>query len=179
MPIPATFIFSSWLFYTFALLYQKMKKTFILFIGAVSLVACTTTDKKKDDPQTRETFVKDSIAAVEKMKVMNDTANFTTVQWLDSTSIDLGKIKEGKQVEVSYRFKNTGDRPLVVVNVSASCGCTVPEKPEQPIAPGEEGTIKAKFDSQGRKGMNEKHISVDANTKPSRSHQLSFRVEVE
>lgn len=159
--------------------YMKMKKKFIAFIAAASLAACTTTDKKTDDSKRQETFLKDSIAAAEKMKMMNDTASFTTIEWLDSVSIDLGKVKEGKEVEVSYHFKNTGDKPLVVVNVTASCGCTVPEKPEQPIAPGQEGVIKAKFDSKGRKGPNEKHISVDANTKPSRSHELSFRVEVE
>ncbi|MBI5857503.1 MAG: DUF1573 domain-containing protein [Sphingobacteriales bacterium] len=156
-----------------------MKKLFVVISVAISIIACTTTDKKSDDQKSREDFVKDSMAAAEKMKLMNDTADFTNIQWLDSTSIDLGKIKEGKQVEVSYRFKNTGDKPLVVVNVSASCGCTIPEKPEQPIAPGEEGIIKAKFDSKNRKGPNEKHINVDANTKPSPSHILSFKVEVE
>ena len=156
-----------------------MRKTLIALVAALSLLACNMSDKKTEDQKRREAFVKDSIASTEKMKVMNDTANFTTIQWLDSTFTDLGKVKEGKVVEVSYRFKNTGDKPLVIVNVTASCGCTVPEKPEEPIAPGAEGVIKAKFDSQGRKGVNDKHISVDANTKPSRSHELSFRVEVE
>lgn len=156
-----------------------MRKTLIALIAGLAIMACNTSDKKTDDQKRREDFVKDSTASAEKMKVMNDTANFTSLQWLDSTSLNLGKVKEGKQVEVSYRFKNTGDKPLVIVNVTASCGCTVPEKPEQPIAPGQEGVIKAKFDSQGRKGVNDKHISVDANTKPSRSHTLSFQVEVE
>jgi hypothetical protein len=156
-----------------------MNKLFIPIMVAVSFVACITTDKKTDGQQIRKDFFKDSTVAPEKAKVMNDTANFTTLQWLDSTSVDLGKVKEGKQVEVAYHFKNTGDKPLVVVKVTATCGCTVPEKPEQPVAPGQEGIIKAKFDSQGRKGVNEKYIYVDANTKPSRSHELNFKVEVE
>lgn len=156
-----------------------MRKTLITLIAGLSLVACNTADKKTEDQKRRETFVKDSIASAEKMALIDDTTSFTTLQWIDSTSLDLGKVKEGKMVEVTYKFKNTGDKPLVVVNVTASCGCTIPEKPEQPIAPGQEGIIKAKFDSQGRKGVNDKHISVDANTKPSRSHELSFRVEVE
>ncbi len=156
-----------------------MKKLLIPLVATAGLITCTTTDKKTDGQKSKEDLAKDSIAAVEKAKVINDTANYTTLQWLDSITTDLGKVKEGKQVEVAYHFKNTGDKPLVVVNVSASCGCTVPEKPEQPVAPGKEGVIKAKFDSQGRKGVNDKHIFVDANTKPSRSHELSFRVEVE
>jgi hypothetical protein len=67
---------------------------------------------------------------------------------------------------------------LVIANVVASCGCTVPEKPEQPFAPGEEGVIKAKFDSNGRKGENRKQITVEANTSPVNIHDLEFRVEV-
>ena len=155
-----------------------MKKLFIVLAAGLSLAACTTSDKKPGDEKTKEALQKDSTLYAEKMKVMADTANYTTLQWLDSTFTDMGKVKEGKQVEVSYRFKNTGDKPLVIASVTASCGCTVPEKPEEPIAPGAEGRIKAKFDSNGRKGTNDKHISVDANTKPSRSLELSFRVEV-
>ena len=82
-------------------------------------------------------------------------------------------------VEVSYRFKNAGDKNLVIANVSASCGCTVPEKPEKPFAPGEEGVIKAKFNSKGRsKGETRKDVFVTANTKPENLTQLSFRVEI-
>jgi hypothetical protein len=57
----------------------------------------------------------------------------------------LPKIKEGEIVEVTYRFKNTGNMPLVVDNVSASCGCTVPEKPEEPIMPGKRRIDKSKI----------------------------------
>ncbi len=100
------------------------------------------------------------------------------MQWLDSTYKDLGKVKEGQVVEVAYRFKNTGTKNLVIANVSASCGCTIPEKPEKPIAPGEEGVIKAKFDSKGRpKGEARKDVFVKANTEPQ-DQQLSFRVEI-
>ncbi len=155
-----------------------MKKNLIVLLATVSFVACNTIDKKSDDGKNRDAFLKDSIAMAEKLKVMDDTANYTTLQWLDSTSMDLGTVKEGAPVEVSYRFTNTGDKPLVIANVTASCGCTVPEKPEEPIAPGKQGTIKAKFDSKGRKGTNNKVITVDANTKPSRTYELKFKVEV-
>jgi hypothetical protein len=90
----------------------------------------------------------------------------TTVQIIDSV-YDFGEIAEGEVVEFSFRFKNSGDNPLVVTNVSASCGCTVPEKPEQPIRPGETGFIKAKFNSAGRPGESHKSIVVVSNAEPS------------
>ena len=155
-----------------------MKKTLLFVAVAGLLFACKTNDKKTEEEKQRDAFVKDSIQQVEKMKAMNDTTNFTTVMWIDSVYTDLGKVKEGAQVEISYRFKNTGVKPLVIANVIAGCGCTVPEKPEEPIAPGEEGVIKAKFDSKGRKGENRKNITVEANTNPTRSHLLEFRVDV-
>jgi len=111
--------------------------------------------------------------------VLKDSANFTTIQWLDSIHRDLGKVTEGDQVEVSYRFKNTGNKPLVVTSVTASCGCTIPETPQEPFAPGAEGIIKAKFNSKNRVGQNRKEVYVTANTKPDNLQQLEFTIEVE
>ena len=132
-----------------------MKKIlFVLF--AAGLFACQTADKKPVAALSQE----------EKDKAARDSANFTTIEWLDSTVKDLGNIKEGQVVEVSYRFKNTGNKPLIIAGVTASCGCTVPEKPEKPIAPGQEDVIKAKFNSKGRpKGENRKDVFVTANYK--------------
>ncbi|MEO5563769.1 MAG: DUF1573 domain-containing protein, partial [Chitinophagaceae bacterium] len=79
---------------------------------------------------------------------------------------------------VSYRFKNSGNKSLVIEDVAAGCGCTVPEKPEQAFAPGEEGVIRAKFDSKGRVGTNNKFVTVTANTSPSKQQVLKFNVEV-
>lgn len=60
---------------------------------------------------------------------------------------DFGKIKQGVPVTFNFEFKNISDKPVVVENASASCGCTVPEKPEKPIAPGETGKIKVQFNA--------------------------------
>lgn len=144
-----------------------MKRIFF-FLAVCSLAACTNEDQK--------TVVKDLAEPGATARV--DSASLTTIEWLDSTSLSLGKVSEGKVVEVTYRFRNSGKKPLVFENVSASCGCTVPEKPEKPYAPGEEGVIKAKFDSKGRPhGEAHKMVYVDANTSP-KSTQLSFRVEI-
>ncbi len=100
----------------------------------------------------------------------------TTIAWLDSAK-NIGRISEGEKVELSYRFRNSGNNPLVITSVSPSCGCTVAEKPEEPVLPGEEGVIKASFNSHGRVGMNHKTLMVNANI-PDASYTLTFEVEV-
>jgi hypothetical protein len=110
--------------------------------------------------------------------VVIDSSQFTTIQWIDSTK-DFGKIQEGQKLEVAFRFKNTGDKPLVIERVQPSCGCTVAEQSTQPVAPGSQGQIKATFNSEGRTGVNHKTLFVYANTKGSQNHSLQFVVEVE
>jgi hypothetical protein len=95
-----------------------------------------------------------------------EAASPTTVQIIDSV-YDFGNVAEGEVVEFSYRFKNTGSTPLIVTNASASCGCTVPEKPEAPIKPDETGFIKVKFNSQGRPGTTHKTVNVLSNASPA------------
>ncbi len=146
---------------------KSMKKIFLLLLIAASIVACNNADKQSS-----------GLTQEQKDKVTQDSANFTSIQWLDSTYQDLGKIKEGQIVEVSYRFKNNGTKNLIIADVTAGCGCTIPEKPEKPYVPGEEGVIKAKFDSKDRIGEARKNITVTANTKPSVSTNLEFRAEI-
>ena len=108
---------------------------------------------------------KDRIADDASTQIALALKDSTTVQIIDS-SYNFGKVTDGEKVEYSYRFKNTGTKPLVVVEAHASCGCTVPQKPEKPILPGEIGFIKIVFDSKGRKGNAYKTITVASNAKP-------------
>lgn len=130
--------------------------------------ACQSGDKKSG-PLSKEAMVLHP----------KDSSKFTSIQWLDSTNRDFGKIAEGKKLEVSFRFKNTGDQPLIIEKVEPSCGCTVAEQPTEPILSGKEGIIKASFNSEKRIGPNHKTLFVYANTKGTRSHELQFEVEVE
>ena len=100
----------------------------------------------------------------------------TIIQWID-TAKNLGKVREGEKIEISYRFRNTGNEILIINNIVVSCGCTVAEKPEAPIAPGAEGAIKATFDTKGRVGTNHKTMAVYTNTKEAVS-TVAFEVEV-
>lgn len=89
----------------------------------------------------------------------------TMIMVIDSIH-NFGTVKEGEKVVYSYRFKNTGDKPLIISSANASCGCTVPEKPEQPIAPGDSGFIKVVFNSKGTGGVIHKQVRVISNARP-------------
>jgi hypothetical protein len=151
-----------------------MKRLFIPVMIIISLIGCNAENNTSDQSNSAG-----SSASENQVNAIEDSANYTSLQWIDPIDQELGKVQEGQVVEISWKFKNTGNKPLVITSVSASCGCTVADKPEQPIAPGKEGTIKAKFDSKGRSGMEHKNVYVMANTKQLQDHQLSFRLEVD
>ena len=108
---------------------------------------------------------KDKIADDAAKKFEQALKDTTEVQLIDSV-YNFGKVTEGSKVEYNFRFKNIGKKPLLVTNATASCGCTVPEKPEKPIMPGEVGFIKVVFNSKNKIGHNEKTIMVAANVNP-------------
>jgi hypothetical protein len=77
-------------------------------------------------------------------------------------TVDYGKIVKGSDGVRVFEFTNTGDAELVVTNVKSSCGCTVPKKPEGPIAPGASGRIEVKYDTN-RVGPIRKTVTVYSN----------------
>jgi len=78
---------------------------------------------------------------------------------------DFGTITQGDKVTYDFKFTNTGGSDLVITNAKGSCGCTVPEYPKDPIAPGEEGVIKVSFDSKGKIGDTSKSVTLLCNVK--------------
>jgi len=132
----------------------------VLF-AAISLTGCLGGDNR----------------AIAMQQVMRDSARYTTIQWLDSAR-DFGTISEGQKIEVAFRFRNTGVSPLVITQVRPSCGCTIADQPNQPVAPGAEGHITATFNSQGHPGINRKTLFVTANTRGSQNYSLHFTVVV-
>ena len=83
-----------------------------------------------------------------------------------TTDHDFGTIKEGEKVEYTYQFTNTGEDPLIIQNAQPSCGCTVPNWSKEPIPVGGTGFVKAEFDSNGKPNIQNKTITVTANTWP-------------
>ena len=131
-----------------------MKKYFLFFVMAAALVSCNT--KKMDQ-----------VAAEAARQQINDALKDSTQVKLVDSVYNFGAIAEGEKVEHNFRFKNIGSKPLVITASQPSCGCTVAEKPEKPVLPGETDFIKVVFNSKGKEGHQEKTIIVSSNAKPA------------
>ncbi|WP_310992607.1 DUF1573 domain-containing protein [Aequorivita marina] len=77
-------------------------------------------------------------------------------------TVDYGTITKNSDGHRVFEFTNTGDAPLIISDVKSSCGCTVPKKPEGPVAPGESSSIEVKYDTN-RVGPIRKTITVYSN----------------
>lgn len=85
------------------------------------------------------------------------------VMTFDETEHDFGTIEQGTPQETVFAFTNTGNAPLIITDAKSSCGCTVPEKPTEPIAPGAKGELKVHFNGSGQNQVT-KTITITANT---------------
>ncbi|MFH0864612.1 MAG: DUF1573 domain-containing protein [Bacteroidota bacterium] len=81
----------------------------------------------------------------------------------DNLVHDYGTVQKGADGNCEFAFKNTGNEPLVLSNVTTSCGCTVPSWPKEPILPGSSGTIKVNYTKMGNPGTISKQITVMSN----------------
>lgn len=84
----------------------------------------------------------------------------------ETTSFEYDTIQQGDVVEHEFKFKNEGERPLTIKDVKGSCGCTIGSYPFLDIAPNEESSIKARFDSKGKQGPQFTTITVYSNANP-------------
>jgi hypothetical protein len=144
---------------------KSMKKIVILAFALSVFIACE--NKQRTDNQTIE----------DNQKALQPTADKFPVMEIDSAQVDLGTITQGDTIMHVYNFKNTGNMPLVLSNVSASCGCTTPSYSKDPVAPGERGFITVKFNSKGKEGKLNKTVTAFANTKPA-ENTVAFKIEV-
>ena len=84
----------------------------------------------------------------------------------EETAHDFATLQKGDECSHEFKFKNTGKEPLILSNCQASCGCTTPSCPKEPIAPGASGIVKVKYDSN-RVGVFTKTVTVTSNAKNS------------
>lgn len=132
-----------------------MKKLFLCTIVAGLLfTACNQTGQK-------------ATAAV--ADAGNVSATNAPVMKFEKDTHDFGKIKQGEKVTHAFKFTNTGKSPLIIKDAIATCGCTKPEWPKTPIQPGAGGEIKVTFDSATKMGLQDKQITVTANTIPAQT----------
>jgi len=90
---------------------------------------------------------------------------------------DFGQVREGDKVAYTYKFQNTGQAPLIIQGVQPTCGCTAPDWSKEPIPVGGNGFVKVEFDSNGKQGIQNKTVTVSANTWP-KTLVLRFKAQV-
>ncbi len=95
----------------------------------------------------------------------------------ESTTFNFGTITEGESVSYTYKFKNTGKSNLIIRKIKASCGCTATQLDNNTIAPGETGSITVTFNSRGKKGQQNKSISVTTNDPDDARSRVSLWIK--
>lgn len=133
-----------------------MKTTSFLLFAAASAVAaaCGNPSDKIKPEEERMALEAVQSAELPELSFANE-------------SHDFGTINEGQVVETEFKFTNTGKAPLIISSAQGSCGCTVPEYPNAPVAPGEEGVIRVSFNSEGKPNQQSKTVTLTTNAVPS------------
>jgi len=136
------------------ILIMKRITTILSLIAVVALTSVSCKDKAS------QKIVADNVESA----VSRDEADKKVpVMTFEKTEHDFGTIQRGTPQETVFTFTNTGDAPLIITDAKSSCGCTVPNPPKEPIAPGEKGELLVKFNGSGQNQVT-KTITVTANT---------------
>ncbi len=146
---------------------MKTRNYLFLLILVPGMMACTGKNPAHKIENNSATADKPQGSSGDKYAVIE----------FEKTTIDLGTVYEGETPYGYFRFKNTGKADLVITEARGSCGCTIPEKPEDPIPPGGEGKIKVSFNSSGRMGENHKDVYITSNAVPNQA-TVSFTCTV-
>lgn len=104
-----------------------------------------------------------AVFAQEEKKEVAANPNAPKMKFKEET-FDFGELAEGPQATHEFKFTNTGKEPLVLSNVRASCGCTTPSWPKEPVLPGKESAIVVTYNTQGRPGPFTKSITINSNS---------------
>jgi len=141
----------------------------LFILSIVLLAACGSGDKKGISTD----LINNPITANGNNA---DTSLLPKFQWKEQVH-DFGVVIQGEKVSYTFTYTNSGKSDLVISSVHASCGCTVPKYDTEPIMPGKSGKVEVIFDSSGRNGLQNKTLTVLANTQPN-AVELHFTAEV-
>jgi len=140
-----------------------MKRIIIPIYTAVILATSLSSCDQKTDGKVTSDMVNNSATASGEENIPVSAIKF------DQDTFNFGTVMEGERVAHAFTFTNTGKNALVISKAIGSCGCTVPEWPKEPIAPGGKGKIDVVFNSERRVGKANKDVTVYANTEPATS----------
>jgi hypothetical protein len=146
---------------------KELKTVSVYFIALIFLFSFSNCNHKEKSPLVPDNaldpdLIKNPASASDE----NSGAKLPVFKFKNET-YDFGMITEGKKVHYTFTFENTGNTDLVITNAQATCGCTIPDYPKEPIAPGKSGVINVVFDSSGKDGYQRKEVLVKANTIPN------------
>lgn len=130
---------------------------YVLFLTAAMFTGCNNSGKEK----LPSDIVNNPNSAEGRKKDQQPKISF------EKSSHDFGQVIQGEVVSYHFKFKNTGTGNLVIADVSTSCGCTVTDFPEGVIKPGEERSLEVTFDSDRRRGFQNKTVTVLTNAQPA------------
>ena len=137
-----------------------MKSIWIVMLSLVIVASCGDMAKKIDGKEQLSTDLVTNSKTAELDAEEKGMPAFS----FEKEEHDFGTLIDGEKVAYSFRFSNSGDAPLIISNAKGSCGCTVPNYPKEPIAPGATAFINVTFDSKGRTGKQSKAVTLTANT---------------
>ena len=109
-------------------------------------------------------FIGAFIASAQDQPTQAQTNPNAPVMTFEFETYDFGDVNEGDDASVDFVFKNTGKEKLIITDVKASCGCTTPFWSKEPVMPGEQGKITAKYNTVGRPGQFNKTITITSNS---------------
>lgn len=132
-----------------------MKKS-VLIVAILSVFAFSSC---KDNAADK--VIEENVTAAEARDA--NSGKFPVMAFTES-QFDFGTIDQNTHVEHVFKFKNTGDAPLMIVNATSSCGCTVPQYTKEPVAPGDSGELLVKFNGAGQNQVS-KTVTITTNTK--------------
>lgn len=136
-----------------------MKNIVVIALLSFGFVACNEDAASKIDVSKQK---KRTEVSLDQVDTPTDAKmDFEEIEW------NFGEINQGDVVEYAFKFTNSGSDPLIITNAKGSCGCTVPVWPREPVAPGETGVIDVKFNSKGKKGKQNKRVTLTTNMVPS------------
>jgi hypothetical protein len=146
----------------------------VLIIAVVAAGACTNkkleNNIKSLEKRVAELEKRSGIAptkAVQPVAASQQSPGEVAVISFEETDYDFGTVQEGDIVNYTFKFTNTGSAPLLISKATATCGCTVPQWPKEPVGIGETGEIQVKFNTKNRRNMQTKYVNINANTKPA------------
>ncbi|MBD1426328.1 DUF1573 domain-containing protein [Sphingobacterium arenae] len=126
---------------------MNILKSFFICFAFAALVSCGNAGNKEE--QATDTTASDLVQGGK-------------IEFEESV-YDFGEIKEGEVVDHVYTYTNTGTAPIILSQVSASCGCTTPSYTQTPVLPGKSGEVKVSFDSNGQVGKQQKIVTISSN----------------